>query len=134
AERQKNERCQASQVFLPGANCEGTYQPQFDFQFNVRTGGIVAERVHVNVDYDSQREFDASNNISVYYEGKSDELLQRIEVGNVTFQPPSSRFITGGIPSGNYGIQAKGQLGPMRFQTIVAQQKGNLVKDRVFTI
>ena len=133
-ERNKNERCASYETLNPIANCQGAFQPQFDFQFNVRTGGVVADRVHVNVDYDSQREFDASNNISVYYEGKSDELLQRVEVGNVTFQPPSSRFITGGIPSGNYGIQAKGQLGPMRFQTIVAQQKGNVIKDRVFTV
>ena len=133
-ERNRNERCISSQFLNPVSNCQGTFQPQFDFQFNVRTGGVVAERVHVNVDYDSQREFDASNNISVYYEGKTDELLQRIEVGNVSFQPPPSRFITGGIPSGNYGIQASGQLGPMRFQTIVAQQKGNVVKDRQFTV
>ena len=133
-ERNRNERCISSQYLNPVANCQGSFQPQFDFQFNVRTGGVVAERVHVNVDYDSQREFDASNNISVYYEGKSDELLQRIEVGNVSFRPPSSRFITGGIPSGNYGVQARGQVGPMRFETIVAQQKGNVVKDRVFTI
>ncbi|HWJ21509.1 MAG TPA: cell surface protein SprA, partial [Gemmatimonadaceae bacterium] len=133
-ERSRNERCTSNLYFVSGANCRGGIQPNFDFQFNVRTGGVVADRVHVNVDYDSQREFDASNNISVYYEGKSDELIQRLEVGNVSFVPPPSRFITAGIPSGNYGVQAIGQLGPMRFRTIVAQQKGNVVKDRVFTV
>ncbi|HET7456576.1 MAG TPA: cell surface protein SprA, partial [Gemmatimonadaceae bacterium] len=133
-ERSKNERCTSNLYYITGANCRGSFQPNFDFQFNVRTGGVVADRVHVNVDYDSQREFDASNNISVYYEGKSDELIQRLEVGNVSFVPPPSRFITAGIPSGNYGVQAIGQVGPMRFRTIVAQQKGNVVKDRVFTI
>ncbi|MFL5577558.1 MAG: cell surface protein SprA [Gemmatimonadaceae bacterium] len=133
-ERNKNERCTSNLYFVNGANCRGGFQPNFDFQFNVRTGGVVADRVHVNVDYDSQREFDASNNISVYYEGRPDELLQRLEVGNVSFAPPPSRFITGGIPSGNYGVQAIGQVGPMHFRTIVAQQKGNVVKDRVFTV
>jgi hypothetical protein len=133
-ERNKNERCTSFDILNPVANCSGSFQPQFDFQFNVRTGGTVAERVHVNVDYDSEREFDASNNINVYYEGKSDEIIHRLEVGNVSFAPPSSRFITGGIPAGNYGLQATGQLGPMNFRTIVAQQKGNVVKDRVFTV
>ncbi|MEQ1693510.1 MAG: cell surface protein SprA, partial [Gemmatimonas sp.] len=38
------------------------------------------------------------------------------------------------IPAGNYGIQATGQLGPMRFTSIVAQQKGNVSKDNVFTV
>ncbi len=134
AERDKNERCVASDALNPINNCRGSFQPQFDFQFGVRTGGIVADRVHVNVDYDSQREFDASNNISVFYQGRSDEILQRLEVGNVSFAPPSSRFITNGIPSGNYGLQAIGQLGPMSFRTIVAQQKGNVVKDRIYTV
>ncbi len=132
--RTKNERCISSQFFSLASQCKGSFQPLFDFQFDVRTGGVVAERVHLNVDYDSKREFDASNNIQVYYQGKSDELIQKLEVGNVTFQPPASRFITGGIPSGNYGLQAVGQFGPMRFRTIVAQQKGNVTKDRMFTV
>ncbi|MDQ8153432.1 MAG: cell surface protein SprA [Gemmatimonadota bacterium] len=132
--RTKNERCISSEFFSLASQCKGTFQPLFDFQFDVRTGGVVADRVHLNVDYDSKREFDASNNIQVYYQGKTDELIQKLEVGNVTFQPPASRFITGGIPSGNYGLQAVGQLGPMRFRTIVAQQKGNVTKDRVFTV
>ncbi|MBX9928668.1 MAG: hypothetical protein K2X99_07105, partial [Gemmatimonadaceae bacterium] len=121
-DRQKNERCTSSQLFSLTSQCQGTFQPTFDFQFNVRTGGVVADRVHVNVDYDSQREFDASNNISVFYQGKSDELLKKIEVGNVSFTPPPSRFITSGIPSNNYGLQTEGQIGPMRFRGIVAQQ------------
>ncbi|HEU4570160.1 MAG TPA: cell surface protein SprA, partial [Gemmatimonadales bacterium] len=134
AERNKNERCTTTDLLVPTSNCTGSFQPQFDFQFNVKTGGTVADRVHVNVDYDSEREFDASNNINVYYEGKPDEILHRLEVGNVSFVPPPSRFITSGIPAGNYGLQATGQLGPMTFRTILAQQKGNVVKDRVFTV
>ncbi len=116
------------------ARCRGAFTPQFDFKFGLLTGGTVAERLHVNVDYDSQREFDASNNISVYYEGKPDEILKRVEVGNVSFVPPPSRFITSGIPSGNYGVQAVGQLGPMHFRAIAAQQKGNVVRDRIYTV
>ncbi len=133
-QRSRNERCTTAQLTIVGNNCSGIFQPAFDFQFNVRSGGVVADRVFVNVDYDSQREFDASNNISVRYQGKTDEVLQALEVGNVTFQPPASRFLTSGIPSGNYGVQATGQLGPMRFTSIVAQQRGNVSKDNVFTV
>ncbi|HEX6059356.1 MAG TPA: cell surface protein SprA [Gemmatimonadaceae bacterium] len=134
AERDRNERCSTTQIANPLASCGGSFQPQFDFQFGVRTGGVVADRVHLDVDYDSEREFDASNNISIWYEGRQHEILHRLEVGNVSFQLPPSRFITSGIPSGNYGVQAIGQLGPMRFRAIAAQQKGNVVRDRVFTI
>lgn len=132
--RTRNLNCTSAQLTIAGNNCTGSYQPAFDFQFSLRTGGVVASRVHLNVDYESQREFDASNNISVYYEGKTDEMLQRLEVGNVSFQAPASRFLTSGIPAGNYGIQATGQVGPMRFTSIFAQQKGNVSKDNVFTV
>ncbi len=133
---EKNQSALCSSVFFfdPVANCRSAFEPLVDFQFAAKSGGIIADRVHVNLDYDTQREFDASNNISIYYEGKGSEFLQRLEVGNVTFQPPASRYITAGIPSGNYGIQAVTKLGSMRLKTILAQQKGNIVRDRVFTV
>ena len=133
-QRSRNERCTTAQLTISGSNCLGNFQPSFDFQFNVRTGGSIADRILLNVDYDSQREFDASNNISVFYQGKTDEILQKLEFGNVSFQPAPSRFLTSGIPSGNYGVQATGQIGPMRFTSILAQQKGNVSKDNVFTV
>lgn len=133
-ERTKAHRCVAQQITLYAATCRSPFQPNMDFQFNLRSGGTVAERVRVDVDYDSQREFDASNNISLRYSGKPGEMLRRVEVGNVSFTPPASRFITGGIPTGNYGVQAEGAFGRLEFRSIVARQTGNVVKDRVFTI
>ena len=134
AEQLRTDPCLTIQLASQYQGCRSPFAPNLDFQFNVQSGGVVADRVHVNVDYDSKREFDASNNVSVYYEGKANEMLQRLEVGNVSFAPPPSRFITAGIPSGNYGLQAIGQVGPMRFRAIAAQQKGNIVRDARFTV
>ncbi len=134
AEKNQSALCSSAFFFDPAINCRSAFEPLVDFQFSAKSGGIVAERVHVDLDYDTQREFDASNNISIYYEGKGSELVQRLEIGNVTFQPPSSRYITAGIPSGNYGIQAVTKVGSMRLKTILAQQKGNVVRDNVFTV
>ena len=133
-QRTRNERCTTAQLTIVGNSCRGLLQPAFDFQFNLRSAGVVADRVAVNVDYDSQREFDASNNIGIRYQGRANERLQSLEVGNVSFQAPTSRFLTSGIPSNNYGVQATGQLGAMRFSTIVAQQRGNVSKDNLFTV
>ena len=133
-EKNTSALCSSSVFFDPSANCRSAFEPLVDFQFAAKSGGTVADRVHVNLDYDTQREFDASNNISIYYEGKGNELIQRLEVGNVTFQPPASRYITAGIPSGNYGVQAVMKVGSMRLKTILAQQKGNIVRDHVFTV
>src|SRR3989441_50641 len=103
-------------------------------QYSVRTAGIVGRRLHVNVDFDSQREFDANNNLQVWYEGLEDEVLRRVEAGNVTFQAPPSRFISAAIPANNFGVQAVAQLGALEFRGIYAQQKGNVVRDRVYSV
>ena len=131
----KNLRCRPSDAALLSSGCTSSVTPpRLDPQFDVRTGGIVGERVHLDVDYNSQREFDASNNIKVFYQGLQDEVLQRVEIGNVTFRAPASRFITGGIPSNNFGFQASGQLGPVDFSGIYAQQRGNVVAGRSFVV
>jgi hypothetical protein len=134
AEKNLNERCAVGGFAQPALACQSAFVPLTDFQFNAKSGGVVADRIHVDVDYDTQREFDGSNNISVNYEGKPNDLLQRVELGNVTFTPPASRFITAGIPSGNYGLQAIAKVGSARIRGIVAQQKGNVINDRVFTV
>jgi cell surface protein SprA len=132
--RSRNEICTAAQRVTFGSNCVANWLPGFDFQVNLTSKGSVADRVFVDVRYDSQNQFDASNNISLFYTGKPDEVIQRVEVGNVSFRAPSSRFLTAGIPSNNYGIQASGQLGPMFFETILARQRGNVSRNNVFTV
>lgn len=97
-----------------------------DVQVSVRVGGTISERVHVNVDYDQQREFDAANNIRIHYSGLQDEILQNIEVGDVAFRFPRSRYVTHGIPAGNFGFRTGGQMGPIDFQMVWAQQKGDV--------
>ena len=133
-ERTSNDRCFANQVYSLTFRCASQITPQLDFQFSLRSAGLVANRVRVDVDYDSQREFDGSNNISLAYRGGVGDFLERLEIGNVTFRTPASRFLTSGIPSGNYGIQAQGNLGPVRFSAIAAQQRGHVLRDTVFTV
>ena len=108
--------------------CNPSLFPQLrpDVRFGVVVGGTISDRVHVNVDYDQSREFDATNNINVYYQGLADEVLQRLEVGDVSIRLPASRYLTQGIPAGNFGFKATGQLGPMEFQTVWAQQRGDV--------
>lgn len=109
-------------------NCNPSVFPHVkpDVQFGVQVGGTISERIHVSVDYDQRREFDAANNINVYYQGLEDEILQRLEVGDVSIQLPPSRYLTQGIPAGNFGFKATGQLGPLDFQAVWAQQNGDV--------
>lgn len=133
--RLKNEHCNAADVLNPLGGCRGGFPtPSIDQQFGIRAGGVVGDRVHVNVDYDTQREFTANNNISVYYQGLEDEILKRVDVGNVSFELPPSRFIGAAVPSNSFGVQGDAQLGAFEFRGIVAQQKGSQQRSRVYTV
>ena len=98
-----------------------------DVQLGVRVAGTISERVHVDVDYDQTREFDAANNINVFYQGLAGEVLQRLDVGDVSIPLPATRYMTRGIPAGNFGFAATAQLGPIdTVQVLFAQQKGDV--------
>src|SRR5206468_1533016 len=135
ADQFRNLRCSSQELQLTLSGCNSgfpTITP--NPQYAIRTAGVVGERLHVDVDFDSQREFDANNNLHVWYEGLEDEVLRRVEAGNVTFQTPPSRFITAGVPANNFGVQAIAQFGALELRGIVAQQKGNVVKDRFYNV
>ncbi|HUF75469.1 MAG TPA: cell surface protein SprA, partial [Longimicrobiales bacterium] len=109
-------------------SCNPSVIPQLspEVLFGVQVDGTIASRIRVDVDFDQAREFDAANRSNIFYEGHEDDLLQRLEVGDVNFNLPRSRFLTEGIPAGNFGFQAEGQVGALDFQTVWAQQRGDL--------
>jgi hypothetical protein len=116
-------------------SCTPTLIPQLspEFLFGVQMDGTIADRIRVDVDFDQAREFDAANRINIFYEGGEDDILRRLEVGDVTFNLPRSRYLTEGLPAGNFGFQAGGQVGPVDFQAVWAQQRGDL-NSRVFQL
>ncbi len=109
-------------------NCNPDLLPRLqpDMQFGIQVGGTITDRIHVNVDYDQRREFDAANNISVHYQGEPGELLQRVEMGDVSIDLPASRYLTQGIPAGNFGFKTTARFGAMDVSALWAQQKGDI--------
>jgi hypothetical protein len=110
------------------ASCDPTLVPRLEpeLRFGIQVGGTIADRLQVDVDYDQLREFEAANTINIRYLGGEDAIVRRLEIGDVTFRLPPSRFLTQGLPAGNFGFQAEGQLGPLDFQAVWAEQKGDL--------
>ncbi len=104
-----------------------------EFQLRALARGTISERFHVNVDFDQTREFNATNDLNVYYEGKPGEILEFAEVGQVTLPLPRSQYISRGIPAGNFGFRADARLGPMTFRGVLAEQQGNVL-DRNITL
>ncbi len=134
-DRLRNERCSPAQLLAPNSGCSGGFKPpRLDNQVDVRSSGIIGQRAHLAIDYDTERDFSANNNIQVYYQGLEDEIVRRIEVGTVSFQPPQSRFLTAAIPANNFGVNARFEVGPFQIQTLAATQKGSQVAERTYTI
>ena len=110
------------------ATCQPSLFPQLqpDLSLAVQVQGTILDRVAVDVDFDQLREFGTTNRLSIVYSGADDDVLQRLEVGDVAFELPRSRFLTRGIPAQNFGFQLDGQLGPVDFSGVWAEQRGDL--------
>ncbi len=134
-EKLKNLRCTPAQFLDLNSGCRGGFKPpRLDTYLALRSGGLIGRRLHVDIDYDTERDFNARNNLQVYYEGLEDEIVRRVEVGTVTFRPPPSRFITANIPANNFGVNATFQVGALQFQGIAATQKGSVVAERTYSV
>jgi hypothetical protein len=109
-------------------SCQPSLVPQLrpDVNFAVGVQGTVLNRIQVDVDYDRLREFGGVNTLALRYLGSNDDIIQRVDVGDVTFRLPGSRFLTEGVPAGNFGFQLQGQLGPVDFRGVWAEQRGDV--------
>ena len=116
-------------------SCEPGLLPRLspDIQFAVRAAGPIGDRITLDVDFDQAREFSAANNLSIFYEGGEDAVLKTVELGDVTFALPQSRFLTQGVPAGNFGFLMTGQAGPLDFRSVWVQQTGD-VSSREFRL
>jgi hypothetical protein len=135
SDRLRNLTCTPAQLLDQNSGCRGGFKaPRLDNEFNAKVGGLIGSRLHLNVDYDSRREFNANNDIQVYYQGLQDEILQRVEIGTVSFRTPPSRFLTAAIPANNFGLNATLEFGAFTLQGMMATQEGSVVGQRVYSV
>jgi hypothetical protein len=133
--RQRNLACTPAQVQDPSSGCGGGFKtPSIDNTVQLVSRGIFAQRFHLNIDFDSKRDYSANNIISAWYQGLEDEKLRSVNIGTVQFVPPPSRFFTATIPTNNFGISAVAEFGPVRVEGIFATQKGSVVSGKTFNI
>ncbi|MEE9161819.1 MAG: hypothetical protein V3U35_02510, partial [Candidatus Neomarinimicrobiota bacterium] len=87
--------------------------------------GTIGDRVSVLVHQDSENDFEWENAMKIAYKGDEDEILQRIDAGNISLSLPGTRFATGGSgkSSGLFGIKAQTQLGPVNLTTIASIER-----------
>ena len=94
----------------------------FDFDQRISVGlqGKVGTRLNVNVNYDTQSTFAFQNLIKLEYTPTEDDIIQKIEVGNVSF--PLSNSLVRGAQS-LFGVKAQLQFGKTTFTGVFSEQK-----------
>lgn len=107
---------------------DGSVAPDFGQDLNLNVAGTIGDKLAINVNYDTVNQFDFENQVSLVYTGYEDDIVQRIEAGNVFLQTPAT-LIRGGQRL--FGLRTDLQLGPLALTAIASQQDAESV-DRVF--
>ena len=95
--------------------------PSFKMDLRLGVTGTIGDKMEVEVNWDTNRQFDYQNQLKLQYTGYEDEIIQSIEAGNVFLQTQSS-LIRGG--QSLFGIKSELQLGGFRLTTVASQQEG----------
>ncbi|MFZ6011459.1 MAG: cell surface protein SprA [Bacteroidota bacterium] len=94
---------------------------EFDQQINMSVVGKVGEKLSVTANFDNNNSFDFQNNMKVEYTGFKEDILQKLEIGNVSL-PLNNTLIQGA--QNLFGIKAQLQFGKLNVTTIASTQRG----------
>ena len=97
----------------------GSFSPAFGQELNLNVAGTIGDKLRINVNYDTQSQFDFENKVSLVYTGYEDDIVQRFEAGNVFLQTPSE-LIRGGQRL--FGLRTDLQFGPLSVTAVASQQ------------
>jgi cell surface protein SprA len=126
-------RPQGSAELTFGVNYSKTENPRisvrqqrntvFDFDQKIQLNliGNIGDKMKLQFDYNTESSFDFENQMKLEYTGKEDEIIQKIEAGNVTL-PLSGSLISGS--QSLFGIKAQTKWGKLTSTTILSQEKG----------
>lgn len=97
--------------------------PTFDFDEKIQMNvmGQIGTKMNMRVNYNTEATFDYENKMNLEYTGEEDEILKKIEAGNVSL-PLNGSLITGA--SNLFGVKADMQIGKLSLTTIFSQHKG----------
>ena len=94
----------------------------FDFQEKIQMNviGKIGEKLKVTANFNTETTFDFENQMKVEYTGYEDEIIKKIEIGNVSL-PLNGTLITGS--QSLFGLKTQLQFGRTTITGILSQQK-----------
>ncbi|MBB2149843.1 T9SS outer membrane translocon Sov/SprA [Pedobacter gandavensis] len=105
-------------------------QGNFDFNQRIQMDviGNIGTRMKVNMNYNTEAQFDFENQVKLDYVGGKDDIIQKIEAGNVSL-PLSTSLING--TQALFGVKTQLQFGKLNVSTVFSQQKSQSREIRI---
>ena len=94
---------------------------EFDQQINLAVTGKVGEKLKITTNFDNNNSFDFQNQMKVEYTGFKEDVLKKLEIGNVSL-PLNNSLITGA--QNLFGLKAQLQFGKLFITSIATTQRG----------
>jgi cell surface protein SprA len=95
----------------------------FDFNEKIQLNvvGKIGDKLKLTTSYNTEATFDFENQMKLEYTGYEDEIIKKIEAGNVSL-PLNGSLITGSQTL--FGVKTQLQFGRLTVTSILSQQKG----------
>lgn len=117
----------SKQTNTNNTNQSNTFQIEQKQAFKIE--GKIGDRISIQVDQDSERDFDFENNMEIYYNGNEDEIIQRVEAGNISLSLPGTKLaMFSGQNNGLFGLKALAKVGPVDITAIASLERGRKEK------
>ncbi|MFL5765104.1 MAG: cell surface protein SprA [Bacteroidia bacterium] len=93
----------------------------FDEKIQLNVVGKIGDKLKLTTSYNTEATFDYENQMKLEYTGYEDEIIKKIEAGNVSL-PLNGTLITGSQTL--FGVKTQLQFGRLTITSILSQQKG----------
>jgi cell surface protein SprA len=93
----------------------------FDQRIQLNLVGNIGEKLKINTNYNTEATFDFENQVKLDYTGDEDEIIQKLEAGNVSL-PLQSQLIQGS--QALFGLKTQLRFGRLTTTAIFSQEKG----------
>jgi cell surface protein SprA len=94
---------------------------EFDQQISMNVTGKVGEKLQVTANFDNNNSFDFENNLKVEFTGFEEDIIKKLEVGNISL-PLNNSLISGA--QNLFGIKAQMQFGKLFVTSVASTQRG----------
>ena len=93
----------------------------FDEKIQMSVTGSIGDKLSLTTNYNTEATFDFENKMKLEYSGDEDEIIKKIEAGNVAL-PLTGTLITGSQTL--FGIKTQLQFGKLMVTGVFSQEKG----------